>query len=133
LLAIGAQDRVREESVTARLSHRTLAERWPLIRCHRFINGINGAHHRTGFSRQGDHMELTTPTLATLFEQLGLESNQASIDAFVSSHFLPENIKLSEADFWTPQQARFLKEELREDAEWALVVDELNERLHQAK
>lgn len=78
-------------------------------------------------------MELTTPTLATLFEQLGLESDPTSIDAFVSSHFLPENIKLSEAEFWTPQQARFLKEELREDAEWALVVDELNERLHQAK
>ena len=78
-------------------------------------------------------MELTTPTLATLFEQLGLESDPVSIDAFISSHFLPENIKLSEADFWTPQQARFLKEELREDAEWALVVDELNERLHQAR
>jgi hypothetical protein len=78
-------------------------------------------------------MELTTPTLAALFEQLGLESDPASIDTFISSHFLPENIKLSEAEFWTPQQARFLKEELREDAEWALVVDELNERLHQAK
>ncbi|MDY7565604.1 DUF2789 domain-containing protein [Pseudomonas sp. RTC3] len=78
-------------------------------------------------------MELTTPTLATLFEQLGLESDPASIDAFVSSHFLPENIKLSEAEFWTPQQARFLKEELREDAEWSLVVDELNERLHLTK
>ncbi|HEX8593461.1 MAG TPA: DUF2789 domain-containing protein [Pseudomonas sp.] len=75
-------------------------------------------------------MELTTPTLATLFEQLGLESDQASIDAFVASHSLPEDVKLSEADFWTEQQARFLKEELREDAEWAPVVDELNVLLH---
>ncbi len=75
-------------------------------------------------------MELTTPTLATLFEQLGLDSDQASIDAFVAAHPLPEDVKLSEADFWTPQQARFLKEELREDAEWAPVVDELNVLLH---
>ncbi|MEA9977580.1 DUF2789 family protein, partial [Pseudomonas sp. RTS4] len=28
-------------------------------------------------------MDLTTPTLQTLFEQLGLDSDQASIDAFV--------------------------------------------------
>jgi hypothetical protein len=75
-------------------------------------------------------MELTTPTLATLFEQLGLDSDQASIDAFVLAHQLPEDVKLSEADFWTPQQASFLKEELREDAEWAPVVDELNVLLH---
>jgi hypothetical protein len=78
-------------------------------------------------------MELTTPTLATLFEQLGLESDQASIDAFVAEHRLTDDVKLIDAEFWTPQQARFLKEELRTDAEWAPVVDELNELLHPAK
>ncbi|MDD1966669.1 DUF2789 domain-containing protein [Pseudomonas sp. NPDC090203] len=78
-------------------------------------------------------MELTTPTLATLFEQLGLESDQASIDAFVSQHRLGDDVKLVDAEFWTPQQARFLKEELLTDAEWAPVVDELNELLHPAK
>ncbi|OCR21721.1 hypothetical protein AFK24_27455 [Pseudomonas syringae] len=75
-------------------------------------------------------MELTTPTLATLFKQLGLDSDQASIDAFVLAHQLPEDVKLSEAEFWTPEQAQFLKEELREDAYWAPVVDELNVLLH---
>lgn len=75
-------------------------------------------------------MELTTPTLATLFEQLGLDSDDASIDAFAEKNQLPDNVKLIDADFWTPQQARFLKEELREDAEWAPVVDELNVLLH---
>lgn len=75
-------------------------------------------------------MDLTTPTLATLFEQLGLDSDDASIDEFVVQHQLPDEIKLSDADFWTPQQARFLKEELREDAEWAPIVDELNVLLH---
>jgi len=78
-------------------------------------------------------MELTTPTLATLFEQLGLDSDQASIDTFVSKHSLPDDVKLIDAPFWTPQQARFLKEELRVDAEWAPVVDELNELLHPQK
>lgn len=75
-------------------------------------------------------MELTTPTLATLFEQLGLDADDASIDAFVDAHRLPDDVKLSDADFWTSQQASFLKEELREDAEWAPVVDELNVLLH---
>lgn len=78
-------------------------------------------------------MELTTPTLATLFEQLGLDADEASIDAFISQHPLPDEVKLIDADFWTPQQARFLKEELRVDAEWAPIVDELNERLHPKK
>ena len=79
-------------------------------------------------------MELTTPTLATLFEQLGLDSDEASIDAFVAAHSpLPDDVKLSDAEFWTPAQARFLKEELREDAEWAPVVDELNVLLHTPK
>ena len=75
-------------------------------------------------------MELTTPTLATLFEQLGLASDDESIDAFVAAHSLPDDVKLIDADFWTPQQARFLTEELRVDAEWAPVVDELNALLH---
>ncbi|MDH0746803.1 DUF2789 domain-containing protein [Pseudomonas sp. GD03842] len=72
----------------------------------------------------------TTLTLENLFDQLGLASDEASIDAFIGAHPLPENVKLVDADFWTPQQARFLKEELIEDADWALAVDELNVRLH---
>jgi hypothetical protein len=79
-------------------------------------------------------MELTTPTLETLFEQLGLASDQASIDAFVDEHGpLPDDVKVSEADFWSPQQQSFLKGEMRLDAEWAPVVDELNVLLHEAK
>ncbi|MDY7559511.1 DUF2789 domain-containing protein [Pseudomonas sp. 10B1] len=78
-------------------------------------------------------MDLTTPTLQTLFEQLGLDSDQASIDAFVDSHGpLPEGVKLIDADFWTLQQAKFLKEQLHIDADWAPVVDELNVLLHEA-
>ncbi|MCJ2373443.1 DUF2789 domain-containing protein [Pseudomonas sp. RGM 3321] len=75
-------------------------------------------------------MEQTTTTINDLFTQLGLESDDESIDKFVASHSLPDDVKLIDADFWTPRQADFLKEQLHEDAEWAMVVDELNVRLH---
>lgn len=79
-------------------------------------------------------MEIETPTLNMLFAQLGLANEQADIDAFVQAHSpLPDEVKLSDADFWTPQQAKLLKDELREDADWAPVVDELNVLLHSAK
>ena len=78
-------------------------------------------------------MELTTPTLEELFKQLGLDSDQASIDAFVSQHPLPDDVKLIDADFWTQPQSAFLKEQMRVDAEWAPVVDELNQLLHSKK
>ncbi len=76
-------------------------------------------------------MDAPIPTLETLFEQLGLDSSPEAIDAFIGAHTLDEDVKLIDAPFWTTQQAAFLKEELREDAEWAIPVDELNQRLHQ--
>ena len=76
-------------------------------------------------------MELPNKDLVMLFEQLGLDSDQASMDAFFASHSLAHDTKLSEADFWSPSQAAFLRDEIREDAEWAPVVDELNARLHE--
>ena len=79
-------------------------------------------------------MEIETPTLSLLFDQLGLPSEQADIDAFVQAHApLPDDVKLVAADFWTPRQAKFLQDQLTEDAEWALPVDELNALLHEAK
>ncbi len=79
-------------------------------------------------------MDIETPTLNMLFAQLGLANAQADIDAFVQAHSpLPDDVKLSDADFWTAQQAKLLKDELREDADWAPVVDELNVLLHSVK
>jgi len=78
-------------------------------------------------------MDAPTYTLEDLFEQLGLESSPEAIDTFIGEHTLPDDVKLIDADFWTPQQAQFLKEELREDAVWAIAVDELNQRLHQPR
>jgi len=76
-------------------------------------------------------MELPVHDLTTLFEQLGLDSDPASIDAFIASHSpLADDVKVSEADFWSPAQKAFLKDEIMEDADWAPIVDELNVRLH---
>ena len=75
-------------------------------------------------------MELPNPDLPSLFAQLGLDNDESSIDAFVARHRLPDEVKLIDAEFWTLQQASFLKEQLRADAEWAPVVDELNVLLH---
>ncbi|MBK5530218.1 DUF2789 domain-containing protein [Pseudomonas sp. TH06] len=71
--------------------------------------------------------------LKTLFDQLGLPSEGTAIDDFIQTHQLDANTKLIDAEFWSPQQAGFLKDQLREDADWALVVDELNVRLHDGK
>uniref|UniRef100_A0A7C1WU62 DUF2789 domain-containing protein n=1 Tax=Pseudomonas graminis TaxID=158627 RepID=A0A7C1WU62_9PSED len=75
-------------------------------------------------------MEIMTPSLELLFEQMGLESDQASIDSFVAAHQLPEGVKVSEADFWTDNQAALLKEKIQLDDDWAPIVDELNVLLH---
>ena len=72
-------------------------------------------------------MESPTHDLKGLFDQLGLDSTQKAIDDFIASHSpLPDDKKLIDAEFWTPQQAGFLKEQLREDADWARVVDEVS-------
>lgn len=79
-------------------------------------------------------MELSTElNLTTLFKQLGLASDEASINDFVEAHPLEPDTKLIDADFWTPQQAQLLKEWLRADGEEAVIVDELNVRLHRGK
>lgn len=75
-------------------------------------------------------MEIMTPSLELLFEQMGLESDQASIDSFVAAHQLPEGVKVSEADFWTDNQSALLKEKIQLDDDWAPIVDELNVLLH---
>lgn len=77
-------------------------------------------------------MELPNKDLSTLFDQLGLPSDPASIDAFIATHRpIPNEMKVSEAPFWSEAQGSFLKEQLMDDAEWAPVVDELNVRLHE--
>ncbi len=70
------------------------------------------------------------PTLELLFEQLGLPSDEASIDQFVKDHQLPSDVILPEADFWTQGQSSFLREHWHQDDEWIVIIDKLNQMLH---
>jgi hypothetical protein len=66
-----------------------------------------------------------------LFAQLGLASDQGFIESFIKSHSpLEKNILLSDASFWTTEQATFLCEEILNDADWAEAIDQLNKKLH---
>lgn len=77
-------------------------------------------------------MDLLNKDMPTLFEQLGLDSDEDSINDFIAAHRpLPDEVKVSEAPFWSAGQAAFLKEEIMADADWEPIVDELNVRLHE--
>lgn len=69
-------------------------------------------------------------TMEDLFDQLGLPSTEADIQKFIGSnrHLDPE-VFLSDAPFWTATQAKFLRDQILIDADWAVVVDELNNSL----
>lgn len=78
-------------------------------------------------------MESPAHTINDLFEQLGLASDDASIAQFIQTHRAARNVALSEAPFWSPAQAAFLREEILKDADWAEVIDQLNAELHLPK
>ena len=65
-----------------------------------------------------------------LFEQMGMDSDDASIEAFIQNNQLPQSVELSDAPFWSDSQRKFLKDEYRADAGWIEIIDELNTRLH---
>lgn len=78
-------------------------------------------------------MDETPNNMTTLFEQLGLESDRQSIEAFIAQHsVLQADLKLEDAPFWKPDQVQFLKEHLNADDNWALVIDQLDTRLRHA-
>ncbi|MEY8203994.1 MAG: DUF2789 domain-containing protein, partial [Bermanella sp.] len=62
-------------------------------------------------------------TMATLFSQLGLDSDAKSIETFVTSHRLQPSQRIEEASFWNASQATFIKEARDQDADWAELVD----------
>lgn len=69
------------------------------------------------------------PTLKLLFDQLGLDSDQASMDQFVAAHQLAKGVMMHEADFWNDSQRDFIVSHWRKDDDWSLVIDELSELL----
>jgi hypothetical protein len=75
-------------------------------------------------------MEGFVHNLSNLFAQLGQPNDDASIGRFIETHSpLADGVQLHEATFWTPAQAGFLREAILEDADWAEVIDELNNDL----
>ena len=75
-------------------------------------------------------MEANLHTMSNLFAQLGLPAEPAAIEDFIAAHRpLGNEIALYRAPFWSAAQRAFLKEEIIDDADWAMVIDELNSRL----
>jgi hypothetical protein len=65
--------------------------------------------------------------LTELFDQLGLPSDAASIDAFVAQHCpLDYEVALADAPFWNIAQAQFIRETVEADADWVEAVDHLD-------
>ena len=75
-------------------------------------------------------MDTTESCMTNLFLQLGLPAEKHEIADFIRMHQLPEDVRVSEAPFWNDGQRQFLREQLADDADWAIVVDELSEALH---
>lgn len=71
------------------------------------------------------------PQMPDLFVQLGLNSSDEAIEAFVAKHKgMNKSRHIEEAPFWDESQAEFLRQALQDDAEWAPIIDELNVQLH---
>lgn len=72
-------------------------------------------------------IERSFHSFSELFKQLGLGSSHDEIESFLSEHApLATEILLSEAPFWSPAQAAFLREARESDSDWSEVVDALN-------
>jgi len=72
-------------------------------------------------------MEHPFHSFSELFKQLGLGSSHEEIENFLSEHApLTTGILLSDATFWSPAQAAFLREARESDSDWSEVVDALN-------
>ncbi|MBN7798623.1 DUF2789 domain-containing protein [Parahaliea mediterranea] len=74
-------------------------------------------------------MEPAFHSMKALFEQLGLPSSDSEITAFIDRHVLAPGTALHRANFWSEAQARFLRDCIEADADWAEVVDHLDARL----
>ncbi|MCL6704472.1 MULTISPECIES: DUF2789 domain-containing protein [Pseudomonas] len=79
-------------------------------------------------------METPVHTLPALFKQLGLPDDAVSIDQFIASHSpLKPDLHLADAFFWSEGQRQLLRDEILEDADWAVVVDQLDVLLRKGR
>lgn len=76
-------------------------------------------------------MTSTTPRMTNLFLQLGLDASEQAIADFIVTHQLPADTHIADAPYWDAGQRQFLAEQLNSDGAWAIIVDQLNESLHE--
>jgi hypothetical protein len=76
-------------------------------------------------------LNTTQPRMTNLFEQLGLDASEAGIAEFIKNHQLHPNMYISEAPFWSEGQRALIAEKIASDDNWTIIVDQLNESLHE--
>ena len=78
---------------------------------------------------KGTMMETNKHDLSNLFRQLGYSGEAEDIDLFIAQHRLEKGVALTDAGFWNPPPAHFLKRALAGYSDWSEAVDELSVRL----
>jgi Protein of unknown function (DUF2789) len=72
-------------------------------------------------------------TMTQLFQQLGLPSDEASIQVFIAQHEgVCRECGLVQAPIWSESQRNFLKEAVADDADWAIPAEALTAALSSA-
>ena len=71
-------------------------------------------------------MDTSSHTMQTLFEQLGLSSDEVAIENFIFNNHLKDNMPLDHAACWSASQAQFIREALDQDSDWCEIVDQLD-------
>ncbi|MFT5235823.1 MAG: hypothetical protein ACI8SK_000040 [Shewanella sp.] len=74
-------------------------------------------------------MDTTPQDLSHLFEQLGMDNSEESIDTFIASKQIPANVLICQAEFWNESQKSFLRESIEEDAQWSELIDQLDTQI----
>lgn len=78
-------------------------------------------------------MDMSYHHFSEVFAQLGLPSDDAGIRRFLAEHSpLAPDLRLADAPFWNDAQARFLREAIVQDADWAEKVDQLDVALRKS-
>ena len=73
---------------------------------------------------------LSTQRQLTLLEHMYRMANDGSQFIIATHSPIPNDMRLEDAPFWSTAQSQLLREERRDDADWAMVVDRLNVALH---
>ena len=77
-------------------------------------------------------MDSTFHPMRELFAQLGLPDDDAAIDEFIREHRpLDMSLRLCDAPFWSASQAALIKEKMRDDSDWAVLIDTLSAQLRE--